>query len=437
MHIDVIDTAKGLSRIKSDWDHVYRADPESQFFLSWTWLKRWLDGLDGTWLILAAKPSPAGERHVAFLPLRRRTKMRASGGFYNELTMAGSRMAEYTGLLAHPAHATEAVRGFAQCLKRMSWARLDFDKLRMSASRIEMLIEGLDAAGLSVRRVHQHRQHGIDLYACPYIPLPASWEAYLGTLSANTRQRIRRGLRKLDASPELRIVPATNDTIERDLDPFLALWTAKWAARKGKAAGAITSNLRLMLLHCMRAGALYMPLLWQDERLVAGLALLVDADKKTLLFMVGGRDPGVVDPPPGLMLHAFSIRRAIEMGFAEYDFLNGDETYKLSLAGERRQLESLTVAVPGGLNHDGRLDPACCARVQRYCDKLRRGGQWELAAVGYRQILGIDPANASVAGALQQMAAARGAGTHLDAQRAPLSATSDAFSAGNDAAGIS
>ena len=100
MLIDVIDNFGDFKRLKDNWDTVYEADPEAQFFLSWTWLSQWLPARPH-WFILAAKPTQ-DSRYVAFFPLRLRTKLRHGLGFHNEISMAGNSGADYTGLLCLP-----------------------------------------------------------------------------------------------------------------------------------------------------------------------------------------------------------------------------------------------------------------------------------------------------------------------------------------------
>jgi CelD/BcsL family acetyltransferase involved in cellulose biosynthesis len=399
MHVEVIEGSGALERIRSDWDAVYRADPEAQLFLSWTWIKAWIDGLRGRWFILGVKTSPSSPGFVAFLPLRWRTKMRLRGGFYSEIVMAGSRMADYTGVICRPEHETAAIAALGEHLCGLSWGRLEFDKVRMTDGRLSLLLGSLSRAGISTIRKPHQMQAGIDLNVCPYIALPGSWDAYLATLSANTRQKLRRVLRRIEGSPELSVTVATEQTVERDIDRLLALWGAKWGAHKAGAARSIESNIRLMLLHCMRMGILFMPMLWRDDTLLGGLAILVDHEKKAMLFLVAGRDAGSADPPPGLALHAFSIRHAIACGFEVYDFLTGDEKYKLSLAQATRRIEG--IEAERRRDSDRLLDRRGIGGVVQYCDKLMAREKPDLAAAGYSQVLALEPHNPAAVAALR------------------------------------
>src|SRR5262245_5479685 len=69
MFIDIIDNFEDLERLKPNWDAVYEADPEAQFFLSWTWLSQWLLAARPQWFVLAVKPTPDASSYVAFFPL--------------------------------------------------------------------------------------------------------------------------------------------------------------------------------------------------------------------------------------------------------------------------------------------------------------------------------------------------------------------------------
>ena len=69
MRIDVIDTPDAFEALRPNWDRLYAADPEGQFFLSWIWLSQLFERRPKNWCVLAAADEAAKD-YVAFLPLR-------------------------------------------------------------------------------------------------------------------------------------------------------------------------------------------------------------------------------------------------------------------------------------------------------------------------------------------------------------------------------
>jgi CelD/BcsL family acetyltransferase involved in cellulose biosynthesis len=117
----------------------------------------------------------------------------------------------------------------------------------------------------------------------------------------------------------------------------------KWGNRKGERLDSIQKIYRTMLMHCFSQGLLFLPVLWKGEMPLGAVALLIDPEKRSLLFYVGGRDTTVSSPPPGFVLHAYSIRYAIHRGFITYDFLRGNESYKYSFGKNERRIRHIVV----------------------------------------------------------------------------------------------
>jgi hypothetical protein len=262
---------------------------------------------------------------------------------------------------------------------------------------------------VAVSEIDRLSKNKIDNSICPFTPLPADWDSYLESrLSANTRQKVRRVLRQVEKSDELRITHADKDTFERDLEILLRFWTERWGSQKGLRLNSILKNNRLMLRHCFADGALFLPILWQGERPVGALAILVDARKKSFLFHMAGRDQTFESPPPGLVLHAHSIRHAIENGFVTYDFLRGNEPYKYSFGAEERRITSFIVATKDEKNLGGRLDRRTLPAVLRIVKQHQKAGRHAQAEAGLRQVLEAEPHNADALYGLGQALAKRG-----------------------------
>ncbi len=409
MHVESVESLEALERLKPAWDAAYDVDPEAQFFLSWNWMSRWLAALGKDWFVLVAKPDAGAPDPVAFLPLRRRTKEQPGGGFRSEINMAGNYASDYTGFLCRPEFEAQAIPAFASHVRTLRWSRLNLEYLRVSEHRVALFLGALSGPEFEVAELDRVNRDNVDNSLCPYAPLPANWQTYLDTrLSANMRQKLRRLLRQLEDSDELRVTHSDGETFERDLETLIRFWTEQWGPRKGAQLSDIQKNYRLMLRNCFADGALLLPVLWQGDKPVGALTILIDARKRTYHFYIAGRDAGYKGPSPGLVLHAHSIRHAIENGFVEYDFLRGNEPYKYSFGVEERPSRSLVVSIRDGGTLGGRLDPRSLPFVLRRSIEHHRAGRVAEAAAGYRQVLDVAPRNAEALYALGQVAASRG-----------------------------
>jgi CelD/BcsL family acetyltransferase involved in cellulose biosynthesis len=364
MKVDVITAARALPQLLCNWDRVYDADHEAQFFLSSTWLFKRLTKLRTPWLILAAKPEGNDAPYVAFFPLCVKTKMRDGGVFCNELAMAGGYAADYTGLICTPGFEREAIRAFGQHIKELNWAHLNCNNMRASAERLRLLLASFPRETFRIHLVARVNADGTDNCVCPRLELPRNWETYLNSaLSPNTRRKLRRWLEQVDRSGEFRITHATAETIDHDIKALLQMWATNWGDLKGERLPGILASTRAMLTDCFESGALFLPVLWKRDTPVGALAILIDEKKRSLLFYIGGRDKLVKNPAPGFVLHAYSIRKAVADGFAVYDFLRGNEAYKYSLGANDQHIKCIVVRTRTGENLGHRMDsrslPAC------------------------------------------------------------------------------
>ncbi|EGP07838.1 cellulose biosynthesis protein [Bradyrhizobiaceae bacterium SG-6C] len=416
MRVDVISNLTDFGKLESNWNALYDADPDAQLFISWKWLSGWLTQISSPWFVLAAKPEGKPDApYVAFLPMRIQTKS-DNGRIHNELNMAGNFTADYTGFLCEPGAEHLAIPAFVRHLKQLNWSRLNFENFRISEPRMRLFLAHFPKANFQTSETSRiGKTDGIDNALCPFAVLPPSWDGYLEGLSTNTRQKIRRLLRMVDASEEYRITVSTTETIERDLNTLLEFWEIKWKPRKGDLVHTLVRSNRAMLTRSFRSGLLYLPTLWQGERPLAALATLMDMRKRSFLFYITGRDETFDGPPPGVILHAHSIRHAIANGITEYDFLRGNETYKYSFGVKERRIRCTVVATRNGLNLGGKVDPRTIPDVLDEATKFHQQGKLIEAERGYRDVLQVQPKNADAIHRLGQLSTTRG--DHAAAKR--------------------
>jgi len=409
VHIDIIETLPSLARLEDNWNAVYDADDEAQIFLSWKWLHGWLSRIPGPWFILAAKErDDAGLPYVAFFPLRLQTMIEKSDVF-SDVRMAGNFGADYTGIVCRPEAEHKAIPAFARIVRQMNWARLHLDNVRISEGRWRLLTACFPKASFHSTKVDKIiKVDGIDNSLCPYATLPNDWNAYLDALSTNTRQKIRRLLKQVEASSEYRITVATAETFDRDLKTLLGFWETKWRARKSDRMDSLIRSNRAMLTRSFHSGLVYLPTFWHGDRPVAALATLIEPRKRTFSFYMTGRDETFEGPPAGMILHAYSIRDAIARGFVEYDFLRGNEPYKYSFGCKERKIYSIVLETRSGRNLGARIDPRCIPDLLEQATELHRKGKSIDAEAGYRRILEVEPRHADALHRLGQLLAAKG-----------------------------
>jgi tetratricopeptide (TPR) repeat protein len=409
VHIDIIENLPSLAKLENDWNAVYDADAEAQIFLSWKWLYGWLSCIEGPWFILAAKAADAADLpYVGFLPLRLQTRIESSD-VVSDVRMAGNFSADYTGIICTPETENKVIPAFARCVRQMNWARFNLENVRMSERRLRLLLACFPKSSFRSTEVDRvSKVDGTDNSLCPYVTLPKDWNGYLDLLSPNTRQKIRRLLKQVDAQGEYRVTASTPETFPQDLETLLQFWKAKWRARKGDRIDSLVRSNGAMLTRSFQSGLVYLPTFWHGDRPVAALATLVDPRKRTFSFYMTGRDETFDGPPAGVILHAFSIRHAIESGFSEYDFLRGNEPYKYSYGCAERKIHCTVLETKSGRNLGGRIDPRSIPDVLKQATELHRKGAAADAELGYRRILEIQPKHADALHRLGQLLAAKG-----------------------------
>src|SRR5262245_39179584 len=202
MRVDIIDTPERLAAVEANWNAVYDADPEAHFFLSWTWMSRWLTRITYPSLVVAVAPDPESADYVAFLPIWMKTKERRTGNLYNVIQMGGNHFSDYTGLLCRAESQDQAIPALAEGLRQqLNWAQLSFQDIRISEQRLALLLKAFRKRDFSIEEEPDDIQEGINLCLSPCAQLPGDWDEYLDKkLSANTRQKLRRLLRQFEGS---------------------------------------------------------------------------------------------------------------------------------------------------------------------------------------------------------------------------------------------
>lgn len=329
-HVTVVSDLASLGALENDWRAMHCADPHATVFTSWLWLLGRLSALAEPWQVLVARDEEGGQV-MGLLPLRRPAM---DAGEEPVLAMAGSPWADYTGFLCRPGRDEAALAALAGHLRgRPDWSRLElrdvFDP-RLAAFLAHFAPPAFTATRLAPT-------------PCPRVELAPTWDAFLATrVRPRRRQTLRRQLRALESLPGLRITTLA-DGAEAQLACLLELWQGRW----GKRPEAELAELRAIFRSCLPAGLVWLDILWQDEKALAGLLAFLDRDRGQFRFYISGCDPVETDRAAGIGMVAHSLRAAIALGFRGYDFLRGDEPYKHSFGARTAEIDNVDVVRRG------------------------------------------------------------------------------------------
>jgi CelD/BcsL family acetyltransferase involved in cellulose biosynthesis len=309
------------------WDAVVAASRLRSPFLSATWQRQWAAVFaEGRRLDVRLVCAADGSL-VAALPL-----YEAAPGVLE--LIGGADVSDYLDLLAAAGREDEAWSALlaARAADTASWVLHAVP----AASPTVTALPGLaSAVGLHVDVTLEER--------CPVLELPASWDAYLATLSSKHRHELTRKIRRFEReAPDGRVVLVRGPQAIADrLDDFLALHRR---SRVGKAK-FMDERMERFFRRAITALA---------ARGRARLALLDTASGPIAAFVTlewdgtvglynSGFAPAHAALSPGLVLLAGVVRDAIDRGRRTFDFLRGEERYKYEFGPTPEPVHCVTI----------------------------------------------------------------------------------------------
>jgi CelD/BcsL family acetyltransferase involved in cellulose biosynthesis len=251
--------------------------------------------------------------------------------------LGGTEVTDYMGPVARETDRAGVAKELLGALVREEgWARADLRGLPADSPWTPLLADAARSQGLRVEVIDD------DNGVAPFLPLPSSWDDYLGSLPSKLRHEIRRKARRLEAEAgPYRIARSTPSTLREDLDLFVELHRSSEGPKGVFMRPGMEIFFRRLGEEFLDAGVFRLNLLEVGERRVAG----------TIGFAYGGLaylynsafDHAWGALSPGMVLVAEDIREAIDEGRSGFDLLRGDYGYKYRFGAERRPVKRLLV----------------------------------------------------------------------------------------------
>jgi CelD/BcsL family acetyltransferase involved in cellulose biosynthesis len=191
------------------------------------------------------------------------------------------------------------------------------------------------------------------LERCPVVDTSAGWDAFEAGLRGHFRRELRRRARGLETLGAVTFdVSSGPDDLDELLDQGFAVEAAAWKGERGSAIASRPSTegfYRAVGRWAAERGWLRLAFLRVDDRAVAFDFALEAGGVHALLKT--GYEPGLRRYAPGMLLRQRMLRRAFDLGLAQYQFLGRDDPWKRAWteAAEEQLLVQVFAGTPTGL----------------------------------------------------------------------------------------
>ncbi|MGE4342926.1 MAG: GNAT family N-acetyltransferase [Geoalkalibacter sp.] len=209
--------------------------------------------------------------------------------------------------------------------------------IHQSSNCSHLFLEAVDEDDAAIRatltslRAHGYLVHERRVQSCWKIPLPATWEEYLQTLSRSLRKKCRKLQREFFDSGRVRLhVVACEKELEEGFDILLKLHAARWG--DSRTPLGVFSSERFLNFHRLVSRKL----LAQDQLRLAwlecdGSPVAVEyqfVEPDSVYAYQAGIDLAMDRYSPGKLTMMAAIQFAIAHGCRYLDLSRGDEPYK-------------------------------------------------------------------------------------------------------------
>jgi CelD/BcsL family acetyltransferase involved in cellulose biosynthesis len=343
----------GLERLQGEWDGLLERSRGGSIFASFAWNSAWWQFFGkGARLYIVAVSDAEGQVYgIAPLMLRR-------VGLLRRLEFIGTGLSDAGDFVLDPDHAEGVLGAIFAYLGRhnRAWDITDLDEVP-PYSPLARFLETKRPSGLRVLALPRND--------CPYIPVPATWDAYTKTLQRKPRQHLEGFARRVveETGATFRLVTEEAEA-PAAVERFYALHRARWDTKDDELNPEhLTPEFVAFLEEACRRSASHGSL-----RLTELCVPMVDDGRQTtddvdvspsvvrrlssvvpiaswVSFLVNGRwsgymtgfDPAWSAKRPGKVLHGFVMREAMKEGAFEIDEGRGAEPYKYELGAISRQ----------------------------------------------------------------------------------------------------
>lgn len=298
--------------LTSKWSEILAQCPSNSLFLTLPWKRLWWQYFSDDYLPLLLSIAHDG-RPVGIAPLI----VRGSEIFF----LGSTTVCDYQDFILSDEHSYGGISAVLDHLEDTTWNSLTLFSVPSGSPTLTTLPK------LAAERGYDLSIEQEDV--CPQAELSADWEGYLGLLSKKDRHELRRKLRRLEQSGQVRFY--ASDDLDQDLEGFFQLHRASRDEKAAFMTDEMAAFFRSAVADLAKED---IPRLFflEVEGVRAAAALCFDYHNQRLLYN-SGYDHNYASLSVGLLLKAHILKDALEGGMRKFNFLRGNEPYKYDLGG--------------------------------------------------------------------------------------------------------
>lgn len=295
--------------ISAEWKDLFLRCPDATPFQHPAWLLCWMEAFRPRDLIGIEVREGKRLMGVASLLIYPRDGERV-------LAFAGGGVSDYLNLLAEPGSESlvlDRVLDAAQALP--DWTVLDLTDLSQNSALLQSALA---------------REHTQKHDVCYVLPLPQTAEQLVESLTKRQWSNLRNARSRTQREGEARIERANSANAPEFMDDLVCLHTIRWNVLD---QNGVLSDSRLLDFHrgvapaLLQDGLLRLYRMRLNERTIA--AIYAFFHRETVFCYLQGFDPQFSRLSPGTQLMFAVIEDAVKLGLRRFDFLRGEEGYKL------------------------------------------------------------------------------------------------------------
>jgi CelD/BcsL family acetyltransferase involved in cellulose biosynthesis len=331
---EVYTDAAGFAALREEWNPLLRNSASDTIFLTWEWQSTWWEHLGEGELYLLAMRTDEG-RLVGIAPLR--LTMLDDGP--NDLSIVGCRdVSDYLDFIAASGEEESVYRALLDWLESAeapAWDLADLCNIPAASPTHSLLAEMAAARGYQVQTEVED--------ICPVIPLPSAWDDYLSSLDKKQRHEVRRKIRRAERSGQANwyIVNQGHD-LAAEMEAFIELHEKSSAEKDEFMDAQMKGFFHAAAQSLEKAGWLQLAFIEVNGEKAATM-MNFDYRDSIMVYNSGFDPQQYAWLSPGIVLLAYCIHHAIELGRTKFDFMRGDEEYKYRFGAQPTEVYRLLI----------------------------------------------------------------------------------------------